>query len=151
MQVTARAPHRLCLVSFVPGVSSAFFPVTTRQPWCGLVRLVSVSCRTEIAQMETSVSFSLRPPVTRLCSHLLSSLLALFLIRSLSRFSLYLLSSSTPLFNVCNALAHLRFRYLIQAVDIAVVIIHSLIRLRIKPFLCVFKLKIRFEFMLRYG
>lgn len=33
MQVTARAPHRPCLISFVPAVSSAFFPLTARQPW----------------------------------------------------------------------------------------------------------------------
>lgn len=33
MQVTACAPHRPCLISFVPGVSSAFFPLTARQPW----------------------------------------------------------------------------------------------------------------------
>lgn len=48
MQVTVCAPYRSCLVSFVPGVSSAFFPVTARQlravaVRCGTVRLVS-SC-----------------------------------------------------------------------------------------------------------
>lgn len=74
MQVTARAPHRPCLISFVPGVSSAFFPMTARQPWHGSAssRPVSALRRTEIAQMETSVSFSLRLPVTLLPFLLLS-------------------------------------------------------------------------------
>lgn len=99
MQVTARAPHRPCLISFVPGVSSAFFPMTARQPWCGSAwlgssrlvssRVVSALCRTEIAQMETSVSFSLRSPVT-----LLAFSLSLSFSSSSSRFLLFSVLSS---------------------------------------------------------
>lgn len=66
--------HLFCSCRFV-----GFLPLdskTTVVGRCG----VSVSSRAEIAQMETSVSFSLRPPVTR-SSHSLSLLssLALFL------------------------------------------------------------------------
>jgi len=98
MQVTARAPHRPCLISFVPGVSSAFFPMTARQPWCGSAwlgssrlvssRVVSALCRTEIAQMETSVSFSLRSPVTLFAFSLFLSLLPRFFLFSVLSFSL---------------------------------------------------------------
>lgn len=110
MQVTARAPHRPCLISFVPGVSSAFFPMTARQPWCGSAwlgssrlvssRVVSALCRTEIAQMETSVSFSLRSPVT-----LLAPSLSLILPRS------FLFSVLSPFISVAF-LAHLKVRVL---------------------------------------
>lgn len=64
-------------------VSSLLFLAFRRlsSPWrqdnrgrCG----VSVSCRTEIAQMETSVSFSLRPPVTRSCDCFLLLILLSF-------------------------------------------------------------------------
>lgn len=97
MQVTARAPHRPCLVSVV----LAFRRLSS--PWrqdnrgrCG----VSASCRAEIAQMETSVSFSLRPLVTRRCAGVLlltrSLVLSLSLTLFLSFFSFSLsLSRST--------------------------------------------------------
>lgn len=117
MQVTARAPHRPCLISFVPGVSSAFFPMTARQPWCGSAwlgssrlvssRVVSALCRTEIAQMETSVSFSLRSPVT-----LLAFSLSLFLLHpSSSSFPPLPRSFSLSLLSVA-LLAHLKARVL---------------------------------------
>lgn len=120
MQVTARAPHRPCLISFVPGVSSAFFPMTARQPWCGSAwlgssrlvssRVVSALCRTEIAQMETSVSFSLRSPVTPLALslslfHSFTLSLTLILPRS------FLFSVLSPFISVAF-LAHLKVHVL---------------------------------------
>lgn len=113
--MTARAPHRPCLISFVPGVSSAFFPMTARQPWCGSAwlgssrvvssRVVSALCRTEIAQMETSVSFSLRSPVTLLAFSLRLSFTRSPLPRSL------LYSVLSPFISV-TFLAHLKVRVL---------------------------------------
>jgi len=117
--VTARAPHKPCLISFVPGVSSAFFPMTARQPWCGSAwlgssrlvssRVVSALCHTEIAQMETSVSFSLRSPVTLLAysfslslsfSPSYSSFVSIF--PFLCSFSLYICCISCSFKSVCS-------------------------------------------------